>query len=287
MPFPAGGTTDLVARLMAEWLSKRLGQQVVVENKPGGGTNVGVEAAVAAPPDGYTLLFTLATNTINPSLYSSLPFDFQRDIAPVSGLAELPLVMEVNPSLPVKNLPEFIAYAKANPGKIDFASFGARTISDLGIQLFALSAGIDVVRVPYPGGGPILIDLVSGRVQAAVDAVPNSLPHIRAAEVRALAILSATRCAALPDVPTVAETIAGFEVKPWTGVGVPHGTPASIIERLNREINAGLADPGIEARLAEIGGTPIVYTPEEMRATIARDTVKWAQVIKRAGIKPE
>lgn len=287
VPFPAGGTTDLVARLMGEWLSKRLGQQVVVENKPGGGTNVGVEAAVAAPADGYTLLFTLATNTINPSLYSSLPFDFQRDIAPVAGLAELPLVMEVNPTLPVTSVAELVAYAKANPGKIDVASFGARTISDLAIQLFQMSAGIDVVRVPYPGDAPMLIDLVSGRVQAAVDALPNSLPHIRAGEVRALAILSATRSAALPDVPTVADTIAGFEVKPWTGVGVPRGTPAEIIKRLNREINAGLADPGIKARLAEVGGVPIVYTPEEMRAMITRDTARWAQVIKQAGIKPQ
>jgi tripartite-type tricarboxylate transporter receptor subunit TctC len=287
VPFPAGGTTDLVARLMSDWLSRRLGQQVVVENKPGGGTNVGVEAAVAAPADGYTLLFTLATNVINPSLYVSLPFDFQRDIVPVAGLAELPLVMEVNPSLPVKTVPELIAYAKANPGKLNVASFGARTISDLAIELFQISAGIDVVRVPYPGGAPMLIDLVSGRVQAGVDALPNSLPHIRAGEVRAVAMLSAKRSPALPDVSTVGETLAGFEVTPWTGVGAPRGTPAAIIERLNREINAGLADPGIKARLAEVGGTPIVYTPDAMGAMIARDAAKWAALIKRAGIKPQ
>jgi tripartite-type tricarboxylate transporter receptor subunit TctC len=287
VPFPAGGTTDLVARLMSEWLSRRLGQQVIVENKPGGGTNVGVEAAVAAPADGYTLLFTLATNVINPSLYVSLPFDFQHDIAQVAGLAELPLVMEVNPSLPVKSVPELIAYAKANPGKLDVASFGARTISDLAIELLQISAGIDVVRVPYPGGAPMLIDMVSGRVPAGVDALPNSLPHIRAGEVRALAMLSARRSPALPDVPTVGETIAGFEVTPWTGVGVPRGTPAAIIQRLNREINAGLADPGIKARLAEVGGTPIVYTPEAMGAMTAREAAKWAALIKRAGIKPQ
>jgi tripartite-type tricarboxylate transporter receptor subunit TctC len=287
VPFPAGGTTDLIARLMGEWLSRRLGQQVVVENKPGGGTNVGVTAAAAAAPDGYTLLMTLATNTINPSLYKSLPFDFQRDIAPVSGLAVLPLVMEVNPALPVKSVPELIAYAKANPGKIDFASFGARTISDLGIELFQISAGVEVVRVPYPGGAPMLIDLVSGRVQAAVDAVPNSLPHIRAGEVRPLAILSATRSVALPDLPTVGETLAGFEVEPWTGVGVPRGTPGEVIARLNREINAGLADPAIKARLAAVGAAPIVLTPEQMREAIARDTAKWARVIKQAGIEPE
>jgi tripartite-type tricarboxylate transporter receptor subunit TctC len=287
VPFPAGGTTDLVARLMGEWLSRRLGQQVIVENKPGGGTNVGVQAAIAAPADGYTLLFTLATNTINPSLYKSLPFDFQRDIASVAGLAELPLVLEVNPLLTVKTVAELIAYAKANPGKLNIASFGARTISDLAIELFAISAGIDVVRVPYPGDAPMLIDLVSGRVQAAVDAVPASLPHIRAKEVRPLAILSRRRDAALPDLPTAAETLPEFDVTPWTGVGVPRGTPNAIIERLNREINAGLADPGIKAQLAQIGGVPIVYTADEMRAMIARDTAKWAKVIKQAGIEPQ
>lgn len=287
VPFPAGGTTDLVARLMAEWLSRRLGQQVVVENKPGGGTNVGVEAAVAAPADGYTLLFTLATNTINPSLYKTLPFDFQRDIAPVAGLADLPLLIEVNPSFPVKTVAELIAYAKANPGKIDFASFGARTISDLAIQLFQITAGIDVVRVPYPGDAPMLIDLVSGRVQAAADALPAALPHIRAGEIRALAMLSAKRSLALPDVPTVGETIPGFAVKAWTGVGVPRGTPAAIIERLNREINAGLADAGIKAQLAQVGGEPLVYTPAEMSALVASETTRWANLIKRAGIKPQ
>lgn len=287
VPFPAGGTTDLVARLMGQWLTKRLGQQVIVENKPGGGTNVGVEAAVAAPADGYTLLFTLATNAINPSLYKSLPFDFQRDIAPVAGLAELPLVMEVNPSLPAETVPELIAYAKANPGKINFASFGARTISDLAIELFQISAGINVVRVPYPGDAPMLTDLISDRVQAAVDALPNSLPHIGAGEVRALAILSAKRTPALPELPTLGETIPAFEVTPWTGVGVPRGTPADIIERLNHEINAGLADPGIKARLAEVGGTPLVYSPGALGAMIAADTAKWARVIKRAGIAPQ
>lgn len=287
VPFPAGGTTDLVARLMGAWLSKQLGQQVIIENKPGGGTNVGVMAAVAAPADGYTLLFTLATNAINPSLYKSLPFDFQRDIAPVAGLAELPLVLEVNPALPARNVAELIAYAKANPGKLNVASFGARTISDLGIQLFQIAAGVDVVRVPYPGGAPMLIDLVSGRVQAGVDALPNSLPHIRAGEVRALAVLSAVRTPALPDLPTVGETVAGFEVRSWTGVGVPRGTPAAIVELLNREINAGLADPGIKARLAAIGAVPLLYSPGEMKTMIAGDTAKWAQVVKQAGIQPQ
>ena len=287
VPFPAGGTTDLVARLMGDWLSKRLGQQVIVENKPGGGTNVGVEAAVAAPADGYTLLLTLATNTINPSLYKTLPFDFQRDIAPVAGLADLPLLIEVNPSFPPRTVAELIAYAKAHPGKIDFASFGARTISDLAIQLFQISAGIEVVRVPYPGDAPMLLDLVSGRVQAAADALPAALPHIRAGEIRAVAMLSSKRSPALPNVPTVGETIPGFEAKAWTGVGVPRGTPAAIVERLNREINAGLADPGIKARLAEVGGEPLVYTPAELGALVGSETTRWANLIKRVGIKPQ
>ncbi len=287
VPFPAGGTTDLVARLMGQWLTQRLGQQVVIENKPGGGTNVGVEAAVSAPADGYTLLFTLATNTINPSLYKSLPFDFQHDIVPVAGLAELPLIMVLNPSVPVKTVSELIAYAKTNPSKINFGSFGARTISDLAIELFQKSTGIDVVRVPYPGDAPLLIDLVSGRVQAAVAALPDALPHIRAGEVRAMALLSAKRSPTLPNVPTLSETIPGFDVKAWTGVGVRRGTPTGIIELLNREINAGLADPGIKARLAQVGGVPFVCTPGELGALIARDTAKWANVIKQAGIEPQ
>jgi tripartite-type tricarboxylate transporter receptor subunit TctC len=287
VPFPAGGTTDLIARLMAQWLSARLNQQFIVENKPGGGTNIGVLAAVNAPADGYTLLFIFTTNVINQWLYKSLPFDFQHDIVPVAGLAELPLVIDLNPAMPAKTVDELIAFAKANPGKINFASFGARTISDLAIQLFETSAGIDVVRVPYQGGAPMLTDLISGRVQAGLDALPNSLPHIRAGGVRGLAIMSAKRTPALPDVPTVGETLPGFEVTPWTAVGVPRGTPAPIIARLNREINAGLADPGIQARLAEVGGTPLPYSADQLSAMITRDAEKWRQVIERAGIKPE
>ena len=287
VPFPAGGTTDLVARLLGQWLSQRLGQQVIVENKPGGGTNVGVQAAIAAPADGYTLLLTLATNTINPSLYKKLPYDFQHDIAPVAGLADLPLILEANPALPIKTVAELIAYAKANPGKLNVASFGARTISDLAIELLQLSAGVDVVRVPYPGDAPMLIDLVSGRVQAAVDALPVSLAHIRAGDVRALALMSAKRSPTLPNVPTVGETISGFEVKAWTGVGVPRGTSSAVIERLNREINAGLADPGVKAKLAEVGGTPLIYTPSELGALVASETKRWSDLIKRAGIQPQ
>ena len=287
VPFPAGGTTDLVARLLAQWLSERLHQQFIVENKPGGGTNIGVQAAVNAPADGYTLLFIFTTNVINPWLYKSLPFDFVRDIAPVAGLAELPLVIDLHPAVPAKTLGELIAYAKANPNKLNFASFGARTISDLAIQLLAMTAGIEVVRVPYQGGAPMLTDLMSGRIQAGVDALPNSLPHIRAGAVRGLAVLSDKRSPALPDVATAGETLPGFAVQSWTGLGVPRGTPAAIVERLNAEINAGLADPGITARLAEVGGAPLVYTTSEFSDMIARNAEKWGQIIKRAGIQPE
>ena len=287
VPFNAGGTTDLIARIISQWLSERLGQQVIVENKPGGGTNIGVQAVVNAAPDGYTLLFTVATSVINPWLYRSLPFDFQRDIAPVAGLAELPLVMEVTPAVPARNISEFVAYAKANPGKISFASFGARTISHLAIELIKSSTGIDVVHVPYTGGAPMLTDLIAGRIQAGVDALPNSLPHIRAGSVRALAVLPAARSAAIPDVPTIGETIPGLEVSTWSGIGVPTGTPAEAIERLSREVNAGLADATVQKRFAEVGAVPLRFTPQEMRAMIARDAEKWGRVVKTAGLKPE
>jgi tripartite-type tricarboxylate transporter receptor subunit TctC len=287
VPFTAGGTTDVIARLIAQWLTERLGQPVVVENRPGGGTNIAVQAVATAPADGYTLLFTVASNTINPFLYKSLPFDFQRDIAPVSGLAEQPLVLDESITVPAKALPEFIAEAKAHPGKINFASFGTRTISHLAIELFKMSTGVDVVHVPYQGGAPLVTDLLAGRVQAGIDALPNSLPHIRAGAIRGLAVLSAARSPALPDVPTVAETVPGFEVSTWTGVGVPRGTSADIVDRLNREINAGLKDPRITSHLAEVGSVPMVMTSDEMRALIARETAKWEKVIKVAGIEPE
>jgi len=242
---------------------------------------------VNAPADGYTLLFIFTTNVINPWLYKSLPFDFLHDIVPVAGLAELPLVIDLHPAVPAKTLGELIAYAKANPNKLNFASFGARTISDMAIQLLAMTAGIEVVRVPYQGGAPMLTDLMSGRIQAGVDALPNSLPHIRAGAVRGLAVLSDKRSPALPDVATAGETLPGFAVQSWTGLGVPRGTPAAIVERLNAEINAGLADPGIKARLAEVGGAPLVYTTSEFGDMIARNAERWGQVIKRAGIQPE
>jgi tripartite-type tricarboxylate transporter receptor subunit TctC len=287
IPFTAGGTTDLIGRLMGQWLSERLGQTVVIENKPGGGTNIAVQAVVNAPPDGYTLLFIVSTNAINPSLYKSLPFDFQRDIVPVAGLAELPLVLEVNPSLPAATVAEFIAYAKANPGKVAFASFGTRTISHLAIELLKSSTGIDVVHVPYRGGPPLITDLISNRVQAGIDALPNSLPHIRSGAVRALAVLPKERTPTLPNVPTMAETVPGFVVSTWSGIGVPKGTPSEIIDRLNREINAGLATAEMQKRYADVGASPLLFTPVSMRSMIAADVVKWAKVVKDAGIKPD
>jgi tripartite-type tricarboxylate transporter receptor subunit TctC len=287
VPFNAGGTTDLIARIISQWLSERFGQQVVVENKPGGGTNIGVQAVVNAAPDGYTWLFTVATSTINPWLYKSLPFDFQRDITPVAGLAELPLVMEVNPSLPVKTVNEFVAYAKANPGKVSFASFGVRTISHLAIELIKSQTGIEVVHVPYTGGAAMVPDIIAGRVQAGVDALPNSLPHIRAGAMRALAVLPAKRSSAIPDVPTIGETFPGLEVSTWSGIGVPTGTPAEAIERISRETNAGLADATVQKRFADVGAVPLPFTPDAMRAMISRDYEKWGRVVKAAGLKPE
>ena len=228
VPFPAGGTTDILARILGQYLSEKLGQQVVIENKPGGGTNIAVQHVVNSPADGYTLLMTLATNSINPWLYKSLPFDFRRDIAPVSGLATQPLVLDVATSVPAKNVAEFVAYAKANPGKVTFASFGARTVSHLTIELIKSATGIDVVHVPYHGGAPMLTDMIAGRIQAGIDALPNSLPHIRRGTVRGLAVMSHDRSPALPDVPTLNETFKGLEVDAWVGIGVRTGTPAEV-----------------------------------------------------------
>ncbi len=285
--FPAGGTTDLLARILAQPLSERLGQQVVIENRPGGGTNIALQSVVNAAPDGYTLGMTFATNTINPSLYKSLPFDFQRDIAPVSGLADLPLVLVVNKDVPAKDVTGFVAYAKANPGKITFASFGARTISHLAIELVKTSTGIEFVHVPYPGGPQIITDMISGRIQAGMDALPNSLPHIRAGAVRALAVMSPQRNPAVPDVPTISETIPGIEINAGTGIGVPAATPPEIVARLNRDINASLADPALKSRYADVGAVPMIFTPAEARAKIADDIQKWRNVIESAGLKPE
>src|SRR6516225_6464562 len=266
---------------------ERLGQSVVVENKPGGGTNLAVQTAVNSPPDGYTLLFVTTTNAINATFYPTLPFNVLRDIAPVAGLVDLPFVMEVNPSVPAKTVAEFIAHAKANPGKVNTASFGTGTISHLAWELFKLMTGVDTVHVPYHGGAPMVTDLIGGRVEAGIDALPNSLPHLRSGALRALAVTGPARSAAVPDVPTVGETVPGYEVTGWTGIGVPAGTPAAIVATLNREINAGLADARIAARLADVGGRPIVLTAAEFGQLWLRDTDKWAKVVKFAAAKRE
>jgi len=286
VPYPAGGATDLISRLMGQWLTERLGQPVIIDNRPGGGTNIGTQAVVSSPPDGYTLLFTASTHTINVSL-QQLPFNFLRDITLVSGLAELPLVMDVSPKLPVKDLKEFVAYAKANPGKVNAASFGAATISHLAIEFFKATTGADVVHVPYRGGAQIMADLISGQIQAAVDSLPSSLPHIKSGAIRALALLSAERSSVLPDLPAANEIIPGLEVRTFSGVGVPSGTPPEVIERLNKEINAGLANPAIKARFADVGASAVIMNSAEANAFVKAQTEKWAKVIKEAGIKAE
>jgi tripartite-type tricarboxylate transporter receptor subunit TctC len=286
VPYPAGGATDLIARLIGQWLTERLGQPVIIDNRPGGGTNIGTQAVVSAAPDGYTLLFTASTHTINVSL-QQLPFNFLRDITMVSGLAELPLVMNVSPMLPVKTLAEFVAYAKANPGKVNVASFGATTISHLAIEFFKVTTGANVVHVPYRGGAQIMADLISGQIDAAVDSLPSSLPHIKRGAIRALAVLSAERSAVLPDLPAANEIIPGLEVRTFSGVGAPSGTPPEIVERLNKEINAGLANPTIQARFADAGASPAIVTSAEANAFVSAQTEKWAKVIKEAGIKAE
>jgi tripartite-type tricarboxylate transporter receptor subunit TctC len=284
VPYPAGGATDLISRLMAQWLSERIGQPVIVDNRPGGGTTLGTQAVVSSPPDGYTLLFTASTHTINVSL-QQLPFNFLRDITLVSGLSELPLVMDVSPKLPVKDLKEFVAYAKANPGKVNIASFGAATISHLAIEFFKVTTGVDVVHVPYRGGAQIMTDLISGQIQAAVDSLPSSLPHIKSGKIRALALLSAQRSSVLPDLPVASEIIPGLEVRTFSGLGVPSGTPPEIVARLNKEINAGLANPTIKARFADVGASPVIMTSAEANAFVKAQTEKWAKLIKSAGIK--
>jgi tripartite-type tricarboxylate transporter receptor subunit TctC len=272
---------------MAQWLSARLGQQFIVENRPGAGTNVATEAVVRAPADGYTLLIVLAANAINATLYDNLSFNFIRDIAPVAGIVRVPQVMEVMPSFPAKTVPEFIAYAKANPGKINFGSAGIGTSIHVAGELFKMMAGVDMVHVPYRGGATALTDLLGGQIQVIFDTSPNSIEYIRAGRLRALAVTTATRSEALPGIPTVSEFVPGYEVSSWWGAGVPKNTPDEIIDTLNREINAGLADPKIKARLAKLGGTALSGSPSDFGRLIAQETQKWGQVVKFSGVKPD
>lgn len=285
--FPPGGGSDIVARIMGGWLSERLGQQIVTENKPGANTNIAAQTVVNSSPDGYTLLWVGISNVINATLYRTLSFDFLRDIAPVAGLVVYPMVLEVNPSVPVKNIPELIAYAKANPGKITLASYGTGSISQVAGELFKATAGVSMIYVPYRGGAPMVADLIGGQVQAAVDVVAGSLAHIRSGAVRPLAVTTASRLDILPDIPTVAETLPGYEAVAFTGVGVPSGTPDPIIARLNYEINAGLKNPGIKAQLTELTVTPLILSPAEFGTYMRAETEKWGKVIRLAHIKPE
>ena len=285
--FPAGGGADIVARIMARWLSERLGQQVIIENKPGAGMIIATQTVVNSPPDGYTLLWVGTSNAVNATLYENLPFNFLRDIAPVAGLVAYPIVLEVNPSVGLKTVAEFVADAKTNPGKVSLASFGVGTSSHMAGELLKSMTGINVVHVPYRGGAPMINDLLGGQVQAAVDVVANSLPHIRSGALRALAVTTTTRLEALPDVPTVDETVPGYEALTWTGIGVPRGTPTAIIEKLNRETNAGLADQRIKARLAELTIIPTIFSPAEFGAYWTAETEKWSKVIQAANIKPD
>jgi tripartite-type tricarboxylate transporter receptor subunit TctC len=283
----AGGSPDIIARLIGQWLSERLGQPIIIDNRPGAGTNIGTEIVVRAPPDGYTLLMALSANAINASLYDNLPFNFIRDTAPVASIASIPLVMEVNPSVPVKTVPELIAYAKANPGKINMASGGSGTPAHVSGELFKMMAGVDMVHVPYRGEALALPDLISGQVQVLFGVMPASLGYIRAGKLRALAVTTAKRQEPLPDVPTVGEFLPGFEVRGWYGVVVPKATPTEIVEKLNKEINAALADPNMKKRLTDLGAAVFAGSPADFGKFIADETEKWAKVIRAANIKPE
>jgi tripartite-type tricarboxylate transporter receptor subunit TctC len=285
--FPAGGPNDILARVIGQALSERLGQSIIVENRSGAAGNVGTEVAVHAAADGYTLLFVNTPNAINATLYAELDYNFIRDIAPVARTVLTPLVVEVNPSLPVKTIPELIAYAKANPGALNMASGGSGTPGHVSGELFQMMTGIKMVHVPYHGGAPALNDLLGGRVQVIFDPIPASMGYIRSGKLRVLAVTSAARSEALPDVPTVGEFVPGYEASAWYGIGAPKDTPASIIDKLNVATNAVMADPKLKARLANLGGVPAPDSPSDFGRFIAAETAKWAKVVKFAGITPQ
>jgi tripartite-type tricarboxylate transporter receptor subunit TctC len=287
VPLAAGGAADISARLMGQWLAERLGQPFIIENRTGAGGNIGTEAVVTAPADGYTLLVAGSFNAINATLYDKLNFNFIRDIAPVAGIMRNPLIMEVTPSFPTKSVGEFIAYAKANPGKLNMGSAGIGTPQHMAGELFKVMAGVDMVHVPYRGSGPMLTDLLRGELHVAFDPMLSSIEHIRAGRLRALAVTTATRSERLPDIPTVAESVSGYESFGWVGIGVPRNTRIDIIERINGEINAGLANAKIKARLEDLGSTTLGGSPADFGTLIAEQTDRWAKVIRAANIKPD
>jgi tripartite-type tricarboxylate transporter receptor subunit TctC len=287
VPFAPAGDTDLVARLMGQWLSDRRGQPFIIENRPGAGTNIGTEAVVRAPADGYTLLMVSTANAVNATLYEKLNFNFIRDIAPVAGVNRAPFVMEVNPSVPAMTVPELIAYSKTNPGKVSMASAGVGSGSHAAGELFKMMAGVNLVHVPYRGQGPALTDLLGGQLHVYFAGILSSIQYVRAGKLRALAVTTATRSEVLPNIPTVGEFVPGYEAVVWQGIGAPKATPVEIVDKLNKEINAALADPKLKAKLADLGGAPLVGSPADFGKLIADDTEKWGKVIRAANIKPE
>jgi tripartite-type tricarboxylate transporter receptor subunit TctC len=287
VPYTPAGTTDVLARIVAQWLSEHMGQQFIVDNKPGAGNNLGVEYVVNSPPDGYTMLLVNPANGINATLYKNLNFNFIRDIAPVAGIVRTPNVMEINPKLPVKTVAEFIAYCKANPGKVNMASSGSGTSVHLSGELFKSMTGCNMLHVPYKGAGPALTDLMGGQVDVIFDNLPSSAGHIKGGRLRALAVTSQERDPSLPNVPTVGETVPGYEATAWFGIGMPKGTPKEIVDKVNAEVNRALADPKMKERLAELGGKPIAGTPEDFARIIAAETAKWEKVVNASGAKVE
>jgi tripartite-type tricarboxylate transporter receptor subunit TctC len=288
VPFAPAGTTDILARLIGQWLSEQLGQSFIVENRPGASTMIGTEAVVRAPADGYTLILAATASAINTTLYEKkISYDFLRDIAPIAGILRVPNVVVVHPSLPVRTIPELIAYAKANPGRINVESPGAGTSSHLAGELFKVMTGVDMVHVQYRGNGPALIDLLAGQVQVGFDTMPASIEYVRAGKLHALAVSTVTRSQTLPDLPTVSEFVPGYESSGYFGLGAPGKTPAEIIDKLNREVNAGLADPKLRAQLTDLGGMILAGSPADFRKLIDDETEKWGKVIRAANIKPD
>ena len=285
--FPPGGPTDIVARLIAQWLTQRLGQEFLVENRPGAASNIGTEFALRAPADGYTLLQVTSSNAVNATFYEKLNFDLMSDMAPVAGMVRVPFVMEINPSVPARSVAEFIAYAKTHPGKINMASGGIGTSTHIAGELFKMMAGVDLVHVPYRGSAPALTDLIGGQVQVTFDILTSSIQHIRSGALRGLAVTSATRSKVLPDLPTLGEFLPGYEATAWYGIAAPKGTPSEIVEKLNREINAGLTDPKMKSRLADLAGTTIPGSPADFGKLVADEIEKWGKVVKFSGAKPE